>query len=246
MDTTRFADLLKPSDLNQFKLLIIGAGSIGSYTALMLAKMGYEKITVIDYDTVDTENIAPQFFKPSQIGMPKVEALRQNILEQTATNIVAINKKVDLGTPEGIFGLSSLLGPNTLLICAVDSMKVRKELFDFWKQSSSLAFFDARMAIQFLNTYSIVKVGRLSLDQDSFSMYENTLFSDENAIQEPCTNKAIAFTSFIAGGVISKSIMELTKMYTHKQAIGYRNLQFSIEYFDMVAHNFNTFDLEAR
>jgi len=45
--------------------------------------MGCENITLVDYDEVELHNTASQFYKTSDIGKLKVEALKDNILDFT-------------------------------------------------------------------------------------------------------------------------------------------------------------------
>ena len=45
------------------EIIIVGAGSTGSFVSLNLAKMGMNKIKVIDFDIVEDHNIPNQFFR---------------------------------------------------------------------------------------------------------------------------------------------------------------------------------------
>lgn len=62
-------------------VVIAGAGGLGSNIAIGLARSGVGHLTLIDFDVVDFSNLNRQQYKLSQIGMPKVMALRENILE---------------------------------------------------------------------------------------------------------------------------------------------------------------------
>jgi len=68
--------IVSPAQL-QSPIVVIGAGGIGSWAVLALAKMGCPNITVIDFDTVEDHNVATQFYKESQIKMFKVDALEE-------------------------------------------------------------------------------------------------------------------------------------------------------------------------
>ena len=57
------------------RLHIIGCGAIGSTVAENLARFGLTKITLYDFDTVESHNIANQMFTQDDIGRPKTEAL---------------------------------------------------------------------------------------------------------------------------------------------------------------------------
>ncbi len=62
-------------------VVIAGAGGLGSNIAIALARSGVGHLTLIDFDVVDYTNLNRQQYKVSQVGMPKVLALKQNILE---------------------------------------------------------------------------------------------------------------------------------------------------------------------
>lgn len=62
-------------------ITIAGAGGLGSNIAIALARSGLGHLTLIDFDLIELSNLNRQQFKVSQLGMPKVVALKQNLLE---------------------------------------------------------------------------------------------------------------------------------------------------------------------
>ena len=58
---TRQLDVI-PVEILDEPINIIGAGAVGSFTALTLAKMGFAQIAVWDDDVVSEENLNAQFF----------------------------------------------------------------------------------------------------------------------------------------------------------------------------------------
>ena len=58
---------------------IAGCGGLGSNCAVALARTGIGKLILVDYDRVEESNLNRQYFFSHQIGLPKVEALRDNI-----------------------------------------------------------------------------------------------------------------------------------------------------------------------
>ncbi len=67
---------------------IAGAGGIGSNAAMLLARAGLGRLVVVDHDAVEEANLNRQAYARDQIGMPKVEALRANILRSGAHTVV--------------------------------------------------------------------------------------------------------------------------------------------------------------
>jgi sulfur carrier protein ThiS adenylyltransferase len=58
---------------------IAGCGGLGSNCAVALARTGVGKLIIADFDVVSEENLSRQYFFRDQVGMKKVEALKENI-----------------------------------------------------------------------------------------------------------------------------------------------------------------------
>ena len=67
--------------LNRGRVAIAGLGGLGSNIAFSLARIGTGHLHLIDFDRVDLTNLNRQQFWPRHVGMPKVEALRELLLE---------------------------------------------------------------------------------------------------------------------------------------------------------------------
>lgn len=60
---------------------ICGLGGLGSNIAISLARVGVGHLILIDFDAVDVTNLHRQQYKMAQVGMPKTDALKENLLE---------------------------------------------------------------------------------------------------------------------------------------------------------------------
>jgi len=58
---------------------IAGAGGLGSNIAVSLARAGIGRLVIVDFDTVEESNLNRQYYFRDQIGMVKVEALKEII-----------------------------------------------------------------------------------------------------------------------------------------------------------------------
>jgi adenylyltransferase/sulfurtransferase len=68
--------------LKASKILMVGAGGLGSPSALYLAASGVGEITILDPDVVDVSNLQRQVLHDtSSIGVPKVESAKKRMLE---------------------------------------------------------------------------------------------------------------------------------------------------------------------
>lgn len=242
MYTTRHGDMIKKINMNT-PITVIGVGSIGSYATLALAKLGFTNILVIDDGIVEEENIAPQLYRLSDIGRPKVDALKVQVKAMTGSELRVFNGRMDIHagdiTSKALEEAMSLQNREAnpvavdaipaITIMACDSMEARKNIFNYFKfnwATSDDFYIDARMAIEFLTIYSFRH------NEDNTKDYESTLFSDADAVQEACTNKAISYTSAIAGGLIAKNVLDLLNDKHNKGNL--RTIQFDIGSLDMM------------
>jgi sulfur carrier protein ThiS adenylyltransferase len=66
--------------LENARIGIAGAGGLGSNCAMHLVRAGVRRLVIVDFDVVAAGNLNRQFFFADQVGRPKVEALRENLL----------------------------------------------------------------------------------------------------------------------------------------------------------------------
>lgn len=59
---------------------IAGAGGLGSNCAAHLVRAGIRRLVIADFDVVSEGNLNRQFFFRDQVGLKKVDALRENLL----------------------------------------------------------------------------------------------------------------------------------------------------------------------
>lgn len=62
-----------------FSIGIAGCGGLGSNCAVALARVGIGRLVLVDFDVVEPSNLNRQYFFRKQIGVPKVDALSENI-----------------------------------------------------------------------------------------------------------------------------------------------------------------------
>jgi len=197
---TRQADVLPLRALGM-PIKIVGAGAIGSLVALNLAKMGFGNMEVWDFDTVDIVNMNSQFYRFSDIGKPKVLALKELLLDFAQVNMVAHNEAWS----------GQFLGPSIVISCA-DSMATRRML---WEASSQSRYFiDSRMGAEFASMY-VMKPVDLQDKED----YPKTLYTDEEAIQAACTNKATAYTATLLSGLVCKAVKDIVTLNDYNRIV---------------------------
>lgn len=80
LDLSKSMEFLDPSKYTE-KIHIIGCGSVGSTIAELLARFGFTKFCLYDFDKVEAHNLANQMFIQDDIGKLKTECVKKHILE---------------------------------------------------------------------------------------------------------------------------------------------------------------------
>jgi len=88
------------------KVLLLGAGGLGSPAALYLAAAGVGTLGLVDADTVDASNLQRQIIHAtSRVGMPKVESAAKTIAELNPdVKVVGHQERLTSANVERIFG----------------------------------------------------------------------------------------------------------------------------------------------
>jgi len=90
--------------LSRFRVGIAGAGGLGSNCAIALARCGIGTLVISDFDSVEESNLSRQYYFMDQTGLPKTEALKDNILRiRPDTTVLAFQEKIDRNNIPGIF-----------------------------------------------------------------------------------------------------------------------------------------------
>lgn len=112
--------------LRDARVLIIGAGGLGSPTALYLAAAGVGHLALVDHDTVDRSNLHRQILhRDSSVGMPKVRS--------AAATLMALNPSIEIDpiearvTPENA---ADLVAGYDLVIDGSDNFDARYAVND--------------------------------------------------------------------------------------------------------------------
>ncbi len=195
----RQQDAVDMNRLSKLSVTLIGAGSIGSVTAVWLGKMGIRNLTVFDDDLIQDHNWSNQMYCEADIGRPKCEAL-EDIMEAFSGFIprIVLHRYSDQPLSE-------------VVISGVDSMASRKVI---WKavrvQPQVQLYLDARMGLETLMVYAVHPQVR-----EDRVRYSQTLHSDESALQEPCTARTICYTPLMAASVLCN----LVKRYINREPL---------------------------
>ena len=107
--------------LKAAKILMIGAGGLGSPSGLYLAASGVGEITILDPDTVDVSNLQRQILHDSSsIGVPKVESAKRRLNE--VNPFVKVNALQDALSTENVM---DLVASHDVVVDGTDNFETR-------------------------------------------------------------------------------------------------------------------------
>lgn len=99
VDLSRLEYLIGKGNINKLHdkhVLLCGVGGVGSFVAEGLCRSGLGKITLVDYDIIDSSNINRQLMvDKDNIGEIKVEVLKRHLNKISDSEVIAINKFID-------------------------------------------------------------------------------------------------------------------------------------------------------
>lgn len=176
------------------KVYLFGAGSVGSWLALFLAKMGMSDIEVWDADLVSSYNVPMSLYRPQDVGRYKVDALAEIVLDMTG---------VTLTTRREMYAGQAALR-NALVVSCVDTMEEgRKPIWEAVKKNRVTLdlFCDTRTSECYVEVLSIEPCSTADAKR-----YDAMLFPDTEAAKQLCGRHGIVFTTTRAAGIVAANI----------------------------------------
>ena len=189
---------------NTMVIALVGVGSVGSWLAFLMARAGYKNIVLIDGDIVDTTNLAGQLFSSEDVGIHKVHAIKDFILEHSEAlpQIYTRDSYLSEDTPSGYID-------KDIIISAVDSMATRKFIFNIFKSSTRpKLLIDARLTLEQMQIYVVTR------DEAILEAYEKTLFDDDPEVE---TNCSVGQTSHFSAGIAYNIIRCINNFVTNQK-----------------------------
>ena len=175
---------------------LIGAGSVGSHVASMLARIGVTDLTVWDDDSVDSHNIGPSLYGVADVSYYKVDRLRAIIERNTGLRIKTMRQK---------YAGESIRGS---IVACVDNMEARQLIWSSVKKKLFVdILIDTRVAERFIQVFAL-----RPCNTEDVAHYEPFLaYSTEEASRAMCGGHSIIF---IASRVASIAVEALSDFWT--------------------------------
>lgn len=179
LDLSRQSELFDAHKFTE-KVTVIGAGATASWLVTALARLGITDITVWDFDVIEEHNVPNQAFGIHQVGMLKVDALKENVLRETGLEISTVAEPY---VDQKLFGY---------VFCMVDSMDTRQAI---WKNAVRLKpqvklFVEPRMGLEVGRVYNVEPMKMAQIKG-----YEDTFYSDAEAEVSACGTSMTVVTT---------------------------------------------------
>lgn len=197
--TSRFSSAIWYENIQKKTIIVAGIGGIGSWLALLLARLKPASLFIYDNDVVETVNMAGQLYSQSDVGTAKATALAKMIRNYANySSIFAITER-----------FTSECEPIDIMICGFDNMESRKLFFNKWlnhvqskpeEERKNCLYLDGRLAAEMFQILCI-----RGDDQYNINRYSNEfLFSDAEAEETICSYKQTTFcASMIASYMVN-------------------------------------------
>ena len=200
----RQTDIINMDTLRRSRCTLVGAGAIGSFTAISLMKMGLGNLEVFDNDGVTAHNLPNQFYRNRDIDKFKSLALEEIVHDFVGTLIYANIKEY-----------SGQVLRDTAIV-ATDTMTSRTLVWnEFLKQEQCHNYIEARMGAELGMVYTIQKApiilenGKIREEYEVMipdqDFYEATLYSDEQAVPLKCTARSIIYNVLMVSSLICRA-----------------------------------------
>lgn len=191
----RTTGLVNIGKLKETPFCIIGCGSLGSFTATMLAHMGATKITLYDDDVVEPHNLPVQFLHRGFLGEKKAEALKTQLDSwHPDLEVTAVPKKFEQGSEA-----------SQITIMCVDSLKARKLIFsNLIKQPSVEWILDTRAGGNTAAVYTLP-----SSDFKKVKFFKTSLQGEADPL--PCTERMSLFIATQVASLVCNQVRNILR-----------------------------------
>lgn len=153
---------------------IAGVGGLGSNIAISLTRAGIGKLILADPDTVSNSNLSRQQYFLNQVGLPKVAALKDNLMNISPFTLV--NPYPLKITP---VNLSMIFGKVDILIEALDDADQKQMLIENWQELYPEKYLIGASGIAGVGKNELIhteQIGTLFLIGDGISEIEDGVF----------------------------------------------------------------------
>ena len=219
--TSRFSSAIWYNAIQDSSIVLAGIGGIGSYVALLLARLSPKRISMYDPDTVEMVNMSGQLHSHNRCGDSKINSI-QDIIQTIGYYFRAIGHT---------HRYNSNCNREDIMICGFDNMEARKIFFNNWirhifnhPNPEKCLYIDGRLSAESYQIFAI-----RGDDHRAIEEYKTRwLFDDNEAEETICSYKQ---TSFMAAMIASTMVnIYVNHMANQCNPIIPRDVPFFTEY----------------
>ena len=198
VSTSRFSGAEWYELVRQQRIIIGGAGGIGSWLAFQIARLSPSTIAIYDDDNVELGNLSGQLFSRNDVGRPKVRAIENAISNYNDSYCVhAVPSRFTENTEAG-----------KIMMCGFDNMEARKTFYYSWQNfvgsypedmRNECLFLDGRLSMGVLQVFCITGDNTYAMEKYSSSY----LFDDSEADETVCSMKQTTYMACMIGSVMT-------------------------------------------
>lgn len=216
--TARFSGANWYNTVKESSVTIVGAGGIGSWTSLIIGRLGVSSFSIFDGDNVESVNLAGQMFGISDVNSPKVNAVYHHVTDFCGY--------VRLSSYPSNFTASNFCNPIT--IGALDNMEARKTVFETWAAQygtePNALFIDGRLSADELQIFIIP--GNCPERRKEYR--EKWLFSQAEGEHTQCSFKQTTYMATMIASLIGNVVVNFCANLANPDAMF--DLPFFINY----------------
>lgn len=188
--------------IQQKVIMLAGIGGVGSWSALLIARLNPKAIWLYDDDRVEVANMSGQLFGMDDCGKFKTSAIIDTIKRYTTFNDIFEKSE----------RINSSSEATDIMICGFDNMEARKAYFTLWikyirtlpeERKKDCLFIDGRLSLEIAQVFTIR--GDDEYSQELY--YREYLFADWQAEATQCSLKQTSFMASFIGSVIANMLV---------------------------------------
>lgn len=206
----RQANFVDYNDLKNERIIIIGAGNLGSIVGVTLSKIGFKNVLLVDGDTVDHHNLPNQWYRRDDVGSDKTYCLANTMYDYAPEGNTSFISRTTM------FQATYMLFNPTVVIICVDSTKSRiKILQQIYYGCNTYAINKKPYIIDTGTNELSVRLTAFYLDDEEYREKYNWLLHDwlDTPDNRVCGRSAIMFVAQYCASQVGMYIYK----YLHEQ-----------------------------
>ena len=183
--------------LGNFRILICGAGALGSNLAENLFRQGANNLVIVDDDRVEEHNLGTQVYHYHDVGAKKADALQQFLYSVMQEDVDVVGKRLEKGN------VKKLLRDIDLVVDTFDNNESRQLVQDAVRDSSSGRAIECVHAGLFEDYGEVVWDEKYRVPKDH---------SEGDVCDYPLARNIVVFTAVLACEIITKFMLDGVKL----------------------------------